>query len=56
MECGGGMIFAVVECGGGLIFAVVECGGVWCRSSELIDLFGHFILYFYLFFRFGFIW
>ena len=32
VECGGGMIFAVVECGGGLIFAVVECGGV--RRSE----------------------
>ena len=27
MECGGGMIFAVVECGGGMIFAVVEFGG-----------------------------
>ena len=28
VECGGGMIFAVVECGGGMIFAVVECGDI----------------------------
>ena len=37
VECGGGMIFAVVECGGGMIFAVVECGGgggVRRRSEE----------------------
>ena len=34
VECGGGMIFAVLECGGGMIFAVVECGGVRRRSEE----------------------